>query len=78
MKFQCSCEEPISQIRETTCAILFWGAIALFVLLLFVLLDEAVELNKLHHEPANLGKAKPQMSVHVFASDADFSANHRQ
>ncbi len=51
----CCSTEPIPKSKETFCAILFWGAVALFVLLYMVLLDQAVEANKAHYKPANLG-----------------------
>lgn len=54
----CRAKEPIPKIKERVCAVLFWGAIALFVLLYMILLDMAVEANKGHGDsdkPVNLG-----------------------
>jgi|GEM_PF-6154004 len=51
----CRTTEPIPKSKETISTILFWGAVALFVLLYMVLLDQAVEANKSHGKPANLG-----------------------
>ncbi len=51
----CCSTEPIPKSKETICAIFFWGAIVAFVLLYLILIDEAVEANKMHVKPANLG-----------------------
>ncbi|MEM6884482.1 MAG: hypothetical protein AAF571_05570 [Verrucomicrobiota bacterium] len=48
-------KEPIPKVRELGTAILFWGAIAAFVFILLVLLDQAVEEKKSYQKPVNLG-----------------------
>jgi hypothetical protein len=48
----CCCQEPIPKSKEIVCGVLFWGAVAVFVIIYFVLLDMAVEANKSYQKPA--------------------------